>query len=84
MLAAFPQTTFMGHADAFWANVSADYRSEASYSSGPIVRGGVTDKWLGDHANLFGAWPARRWACSSAPCRRTSSASWCGATPTGC
>jgi uncharacterized protein len=54
ILEAYPRTTFIGHADAFWANVSADYQNEAAYPSGPIERGGVTDKWLGDHANLFG------------------------------
>jgi predicted TIM-barrel fold metal-dependent hydrolase len=54
MLKAFPRTTFIGHADAFWANVSADYRNEAAYPSGPIVRGGITDKLLGDYQNLFG------------------------------
>jgi predicted TIM-barrel fold metal-dependent hydrolase len=54
ILKAYPKTTFIGHADAFWANVSADYKNEASYPSGPIVRGGVTDKWLGDYPNLFG------------------------------
>jgi predicted TIM-barrel fold metal-dependent hydrolase len=54
ILKAYPKTTFIGHADAFWANVSADYRNQAAYPSGPIVRGGVTDKWLGDYANLFG------------------------------
>jgi predicted TIM-barrel fold metal-dependent hydrolase len=54
ILEAFPKTTFIGHADAFWANVSADYRNEAAYPNGPIVRGGVTDKWLGDYPNLFG------------------------------
>jgi predicted TIM-barrel fold metal-dependent hydrolase len=54
ILEAFPKTTFIGHADAFWANVSADYRNEAAYPSGPIVRGGVTDKWLADYPNLFG------------------------------
>ena len=54
MLKAYPKTTFIGHADAFWANVSADYRNEAAYPSGPIVRGGVTDRWLGDFPNLFG------------------------------
>jgi predicted TIM-barrel fold metal-dependent hydrolase len=54
ILKAYPRTTFIGHADAFWANVSADYRNEAAYPTGPIKRGGVTDKWLGDHANLFG------------------------------
>jgi predicted TIM-barrel fold metal-dependent hydrolase len=54
ILKAYPKTTFIGHADAFWANVSADYKNEAAYPSGPIARGGVTDKWLGDYPNLFG------------------------------
>ena len=54
VLKAYPKTTFIGHADAFWANVSADYHNEAAYPSGPIARGGVTDKLLGDYANLFG------------------------------
>jgi uncharacterized protein len=53
VLKEYPRTTFIGHADAFWANVSADYRNEAAYPSGPIKRGGLTDKWLGDHPNLF-------------------------------
>ena len=54
VLKAHPRTTFIGHADAFWANVSADYHNEAAYPAGPIKRGGLTDRWLGDHANLFG------------------------------
>jgi predicted TIM-barrel fold metal-dependent hydrolase len=54
MLKAHPKTTFVGHADAFWANVSADYHNEAAYPSGPIKRGGITDKLLGDYANLYG------------------------------
>jgi uncharacterized protein len=53
VLKAYPKTTFIGHADAFWANVSADYRNEAAYPAGPITRGGVTDKWLADYPNLF-------------------------------
>ena len=54
ILKAYPRTTFIGHADAFWANVSADYQNEAAYPTGPIKRGGVSDKWLGDYANFFG------------------------------
>jgi hypothetical protein len=54
ILKAYPKTTFIGHADAFWANVSADYRNEAAYPTGPVKRGGVTDELLGDYANLFG------------------------------
>jgi predicted TIM-barrel fold metal-dependent hydrolase len=54
VLKAYPGTTFIGHADAFWANVSADYLNEAAYPTGPIKRGGVTDRLLGDYPNLFG------------------------------
>lgn len=54
VLKAYPKTTFIGHADAFWANVSADYHNEAAYPSGPIKRGGITDRLLGDYPNLFG------------------------------
>lgn len=54
MLKAYPKTRFIGHADAFWANVSADYANEVAYPTGKIKRGGVTDKLLGDYANLFG------------------------------
>jgi predicted TIM-barrel fold metal-dependent hydrolase len=54
VLKAFPKTTFIGHADAFWANVSADYHNEAAYPAGPIVRGGITDRLLSDYPNLYG------------------------------
>jgi predicted TIM-barrel fold metal-dependent hydrolase len=54
VLKAYPKTTFIGHADAFWANLSADYHNEAAYPTGPIKRGGVTDRWLGEYPNLFG------------------------------
>ena len=54
MLKAYPKTKFIGHADAFWANISADYANEAAYPTGRIKRGGVTDKLLGDYPNLYG------------------------------
>jgi predicted TIM-barrel fold metal-dependent hydrolase len=54
ILKEYPDTIFIGHADAFWANVSADYRNEAAYPSGPIVRGGITDRLLADYPNLYG------------------------------
>ena len=54
MLKAYPKTRFIGHADAFWANISAGYANDVAYPSGPIKRGGITDKLLGDYANLFG------------------------------
>ncbi len=54
MLKAYPKTRFIGHADAFWANVSADYANDVAYPSGPIKPGGITDKLLSDYPNLYG------------------------------
>jgi len=54
ILKTYPKTTFIGHADAFWANVSSDYHNEEAYPSAAISKGGVTDRWLADHPNLFG------------------------------
>jgi len=35
VLKAYPKTTFIGHADAFWANLSADYHNEAAIPPAP-------------------------------------------------
>lgn len=53
ILKAYPKTKFIGHADAFWANVSADYASDVAYPTGPIKRGGITDKLLSNYPNLY-------------------------------
>jgi predicted TIM-barrel fold metal-dependent hydrolase len=53
MLKGFPKTTFIGHADAFWANVSADYAEDTAYPTGRIKPGGVTDRFLSDYPNMF-------------------------------
>jgi len=53
MLKAYPRTKFIGHADAFWANISADYHEQEAYPTGPIVPGGVSDRLLADYPNLF-------------------------------
>lgn len=54
MLKKYPKTKFVGHADAFWANISADYRNQEAYPGSAVVPGGVTDKLLGEYPNLFG------------------------------
>jgi uncharacterized protein len=53
ILKAYPRTRFIAHADAFWANISADYNEQEAYPTGPIVPGGVSDKLLSDYPNLF-------------------------------
>jgi predicted TIM-barrel fold metal-dependent hydrolase len=53
ILKAYPRTTFIGHANSFWANISAAV-PPVSYPSGPIQRGGLTDRMLADFPNLYG------------------------------
>ena len=41
ILKAYPRTKFIGHADEFWANISADYKGDAAYPLGPDQAGRV-------------------------------------------
>jgi predicted TIM-barrel fold metal-dependent hydrolase len=54
ILKEFPKTTFIGHADNFWANISADVPGDAAYPQGRVKPGGLTDRWLGEYPNLYG------------------------------
>lgn len=53
ILQAYPRTRFIGHADLFWANVSAEVPTDRGYPTGPVKPGGRTDKWLSDYPNLY-------------------------------
>jgi predicted TIM-barrel fold metal-dependent hydrolase len=50
---AYPKTNFIGHADLFWAHISADVPTDRGYPSGPIKPGGLTDRWLSEFPNLY-------------------------------
>lgn len=54
VLKAHKKTTFIGHANFFWASISTDVARESEYPTGPVKRGGLTDKWLADFPNLWG------------------------------
>jgi uncharacterized protein len=54
ILRAYPKTHFIGHADLFWANMSADVPTDRGYPSGPVKPGGLTDKLLSDFPNFYG------------------------------
>ncbi len=60
VLAAFPDTVFIGHAQAWWANISAevprDWRAPdfTNYPKGNVALGGLTDQWLAQYPNLYG------------------------------
>lgn len=55
LLERFPRVRFIGHAQSFWAHISARVPApeETLYPSGPVVPGGLTDRWLGDYPNLY-------------------------------
>jgi uncharacterized protein len=53
ILKAYPKTKFVGHADEFWANISADYAGDAAYPVGPVKPGGLSDRLLSDYGNLY-------------------------------
>jgi predicted TIM-barrel fold metal-dependent hydrolase len=53
VLKAFPNTKFVGHANAFWANISNEPVFELN-PRGPVTPGGITDELLSDYPNLFG------------------------------
>jgi predicted TIM-barrel fold metal-dependent hydrolase len=53
MLRAYPKTNFIGHADLFWAHISADVPTDRGYPAGPIKPGGLTDRWLSEFPNLY-------------------------------
>ena len=53
VLRAHPRTNFIGHGDLFWAHISADVPADRGYPSGPIKKGGLSDRWLSDFPNLY-------------------------------
>jgi predicted TIM-barrel fold metal-dependent hydrolase len=56
MLEKFPQTTFIGHAQTFWANIEKDYNNDSKklYPKGKVTPGGLTDRYLTDYPNFVG------------------------------
>jgi predicted TIM-barrel fold metal-dependent hydrolase len=53
MMKAYPKTTFIGHANAFWANVSAEVPAGVAYPTGKVKPGGLTDRMLSEFPNLY-------------------------------
>jgi predicted TIM-barrel fold metal-dependent hydrolase len=52
-------TVFIGHAQAWWANISADVRSDpeapgfSAYPTGPVAPGGLIERWLEEFPNVY-------------------------------
>ncbi len=56
MLAKYPHTTFIGHAQTWWAHIDKAYQDDAAnlYPKGPVTPGGLTDLYLTDYPNMYG------------------------------
>ncbi len=54
VLKAYPRTIFIGHANSFWANISAEVPGDITYPPGRIKPGGLTDRMLDEFPNLYG------------------------------
>ncbi|MDH7568678.1 MAG: amidohydrolase family protein [Armatimonadota bacterium] len=55
LLRRFPHVSFIGHAQSFWAHISARVPdpTETLYPKGRVVPGGLIDRWLGEYPNLY-------------------------------
>jgi predicted TIM-barrel fold metal-dependent hydrolase len=53
VLKAYPRVNFIGHAQTWWANVSAQVNQQVMYPEGKVVPGGLTDRLLSDYSNIF-------------------------------
>jgi predicted TIM-barrel fold metal-dependent hydrolase len=54
LLKTYPKTIFIGHAQSWWANISADAAYESGYPEGRVRPPGLTDKLLADYPNIYG------------------------------
>src|SRR5688572_7439433 len=53
-LEKFPSVNFIGHAQTWWGNVDKKHEQKIMYPTGPVTRGGITDKLLSDYPNMYG------------------------------
>jgi predicted TIM-barrel fold metal-dependent hydrolase len=56
VLEIFPGVNFIGHAQGFWANISADatQAQHDQYPTGPVAPGGALDTLMDRYPNLYG------------------------------
>jgi predicted TIM-barrel fold metal-dependent hydrolase len=55
MLKKYHDVNFLGHAQTWWANIDANHRDQTVlYPKGPVTPGGLTDRYLADHPNMYG------------------------------
>jgi uncharacterized protein len=50
----YGKTRFIGHANSWWAHISADVDDKVGYPEGAIRPGGITDRLLSEFPNVYG------------------------------
>jgi predicted TIM-barrel fold metal-dependent hydrolase len=53
ILKAYPKVNFIGHAQTWWGNISAELNPLDLYPKGRVKSGGLTERLLADYPNLF-------------------------------
>jgi len=59
VLRQFPQTVFIGHGPAWWANMSGEVDLNVTYPEGKLAPGGAVQRLLGEYDNIYGDLSAR-------------------------
>jgi predicted TIM-barrel fold metal-dependent hydrolase len=54
ILKEYSKTVFIGHANSWWAHISAEVDDKVSYPKGPVKPGGLTDRMLAEYPNIYG------------------------------
>jgi len=55
MLEKYPRTTFIGHAQTWWANIDKNQKDQSVlYPKGKVTPGGITDRYLSGYPNMYG------------------------------
>ena len=49
-----PKVNFIGHAQTWWANIDKNCEQEKLYPPGKVTPGGISDRLLSDHPNVWG------------------------------
>lgn len=54
MVERFSAVNFIGHAQTWWGNIDAKHDQAVMYPKTPVAVGGITDRLLADHDNVYG------------------------------
>jgi uncharacterized protein len=54
ILTRFPKVNFIGHAQTWWCNIDKACDQKTMYPTGPVTPGGISDRLLADHPNMYG------------------------------